>query len=151
MDSACVPSPNRSSCLLFHRTCQRASCMQYQQCPLPLVAALHNAALYRRSPSGVPMYLQRLPPYLLADLATAVADLHTHCGHDLAKAPQVVSVTQQIVANAICAPPCHPCIRLCVGHVVCLSSPACAVQLLAVLFLPVQPIPDDTTLKSTRC
>lgn len=94
--------------------CSLLVCMQYRVCPVKLVGVLYNRVLFQKSPSHTkgPQRLRRLPPYALADVALAVADLHTHCGKELAKLPHILPIIRQATAEAICATSaffqCHP-------------------------------------------
>ena len=119
--------------------CSRLVCVQYRVCPVKLVGVLYNRALFQKSTNTKgPQRLRRLPPYALADVALAIADLHSHCGSDLAKLPHILPIIKQATAEAICAPLlpvyvlCHRAVAplvnrdrfLLLGAHLCCCSPA---------------------------
>lgn len=78
--------------------------MQYRVCPVKLVSELFNSGMFQRAGKGgkAPQRLRRLPYYALADVALAVADLHSHCSESLGKLPNILPVIKQATAEAIC-------------------------------------------------
>lgn len=104
IDVSCVSGGSEPETRSHETHANSYAYLQYRVCPVKLVGVLYNRVLFQKAVNAKgPQRLRRLPPYALADVALAVADLHSHCNQELGKLPHILPIIKQATAEALCA------------------------------------------------